>query len=925
MSGRSYVWDAPLTPFGKAVGPAAALSPAASRSAKPTGPAASTLTLAEAKLRERRLYMASEASVSASSLPRLASGASSAAQPTVPAQGSAATLRSASCETFKLAHPLLGSSSTSIVSAAASASPPAPRSGATTARSSLASSGDSIADDAAALLTDVPTLRQLRQAAVALAQIRAGSTTHRTSLGFMPHLNVAGRHGESHGLQLDATLDLASEATRDHILPLVYQCMQLMPCLDQLLSRTQILVYHAALLPHRDLLKVILTFYLGHDFTAAIHAAIALRIDAGATACPADAETARTIASAIWNLRVALQAAYARLRITRRAAGASPAERLQALLPIAVRERDVVSAAMRRQLRINPFLQKSAESLYTELRALGFRVTRRPAIDPDWDPEAAAAALQPAADAAAQRAEQRDPTIWIEPNGRLDVAATTLAQLMPSAPMTSQRLLLDDGALSTALCIPTAAFWKHKHVMDVRAGGGHRVALMAQLMDGTGKLLASEGRPHHIAKLTQTIQQQQLPASTDILSLPFLQIPTDHPQCQNVTFMVVEAPSTGSAVVDKLGYLMQEHEFASTSYTKSDLIRFQRQQLQWLQHAFQFPNVTHILYITRSMHREENEHVLQLMLDQLPADWGLLPLKDLDQLALPEPTRRLHIAPTDAVPLALGLSSSQPTPAKADPTAHRHGTTLASLPAGNSLPALSPQPPRAATVEDLDAVDLEDAAQYPTLTKDALGDLECLYIPPSDRGDGIFAALFTNIFPIHDAAGASDADAPEDGVAAQAAADGTPRIGADGAHDTSGAGIQRQRSAKRKIKRTRGRRPYGTPFVPRLSQALARSVARLSEPRVRRAQSDELLAVSTASLGTARGGFMPAAASSAALATGSEAAPWGNITYYMALAHGQGSAAASPSASASSQAAFNAHKGPRRHDATEKAATPWRF
>jgi putative methyltransferase len=80
---------------------------------------------------------------------------------------------------------------------------------------------------------------------------------------------------------------------------------------------------------------------------------------------------------------------------------------------------------------------------------------------------------------------------------------------------------------------------------------------------------------------------------------------------KEVSTIVVEPVNSGTTVIDKLSYMLQEEEFPADHLTLKDLYTLKRQQTAILKHAFKFPKVKNILYMTRSIHSEENEQVIQ--------------------------------------------------------------------------------------------------------------------------------------------------------------------------------------------------------------------------------------------------------------------------------------------------------------------------
>lgn len=106
-----------------------------------------------------------------------------------------------------------------------------------------------------------------------------------------------------------------------------------------------------------------------------------------------------------------------------------------------------------------------------------------------------------------------------------------------------------------------------------------------------------------------------------------------NPRFAKVTSIIVEPTNSCSAIIDKLGYMLQEEEFPADKPTQKDLYALKRQQVIALKHAFKckyfnnlVPFVDSVLYITRSTHKEENGQVVEEVLDRYGVDWTLWPV-----------------------------------------------------------------------------------------------------------------------------------------------------------------------------------------------------------------------------------------------------------------------------------------------------------
>lgn len=108
-----------------------------------------------------------------------------------------------------------------------------------------------------------------------------------------------------------------------------------------------------------------------------------------------------------------------------------------------------------------------------------------------------------------------------------------------------------------------------------------------------------------------------------ILEEDFVLCDTKREQFKDVTTVLVEPSNSGTTIVDKLSYMLQEEEYPVDSYSLKDLYSLKRQQTALLKHAFKFEKVHDIIYTTRSLHSEENEQVVEETLDRHGVEWKL--------------------------------------------------------------------------------------------------------------------------------------------------------------------------------------------------------------------------------------------------------------------------------------------------------------
>jgi hypothetical protein len=132
--------------------------------------------------------------------------------------------------------------------------------------------------------------------------------------------------------------------------------------------------------------------------------------------------------------------------------------------------------------------------------------------------------------------------------------------------------------------------------------------------------------------------------------------------------------NSGTTIVDKLGFMLQEEEYPVDIVTIKDLLVLKRQQVTMLKHAFKFPKVQHILYQTRSTHAEENEQVVIETLDRWGVEWKLncvLPDIPVDNEKENEIEECLTIDPSTGKGNGIFIAHFQLKPPKVEPERHR--------------------------------------------------------------------------------------------------------------------------------------------------------------------------------------------------------------------------------------------------------------
>ncbi|KND03793.1 uncharacterized protein SPPG_08917 [Spizellomyces punctatus DAOM BR117] len=432
----------------------------------------------------------------------------------------------------------------------------------------------------------------------------------------------------------------------DKVLKLVYGTMKYMTYIDTILVKTQFLVYHNEFLNHLGLVKVMMYDLMKYHFNH--HRYPDINYDLPKDASSSDQEGVEVVQSldtALRAFQIKLAAAYARIRIDRRASGDTPQEQMANVLPETVREKEYIAVDMPKCLRINKYK--------TTRRAILEELTRsRSSINASND-------------------------IVVDPDFEdlLVVSPERFAEIKASRIVNDGKLIFEEKA--SFWCpryirslLPELASQGEVQILDARAGCGTRALHLAVEVDVIGKVFACEARAGRLEsfKAHWGLQGCQ---NLEIIESDFTNLDPLDSKYEKVSVVVVEPPNSATAILDKLGYLLQEEEFPNDQYTQKDLWSLRSQQLGMLKHAFSFPNVKVILYITRSVNAEENEQVVRETLEAVGDKWELgcvLPDVAVERTEEYELEECFKILPTESTGNGIFIASfhlapeSPPTP-----------------------------------------------------------------------------------------------------------------------------------------------------------------------------------------------------------------------------------------------------------------------
>lgn len=152
-------------------------------------------------------------------------------------------------------------------------------------------------------------------------------------------------------------------------------------------------------------------------------------------------------------------------------------------------------------------------------------------------------------------------------------------------------------------------------------GTGNAACFLAALQSKEGSVLAFGPSPDATEKLLA--KSDTLNASNvHIVNEPFLQSSCKDKIFKGVRGILCNPPCSFSGVVDIVELVVEEGEKILPTVAKgpcdiAQLPRYVTTQYLTLKHALSFPKVTSVVYFSRSIHPQENEHLIRKIADEL--------------------------------------------------------------------------------------------------------------------------------------------------------------------------------------------------------------------------------------------------------------------------------------------------------------------
>ncbi|KAK8854799.1 hypothetical protein IAR55_003538 [Kwoniella newhampshirensis] len=162
--------------------------------------------------------------------------------------------------------------------------------------------------------------------------------------------------------------------------------------------------------------------------------------------------------------------------------------------------------------------------------------------------------------------------------------------------------------------------------IDATAAPGNKTSYISALMQNRGKLHAFERSPNRYKTLERMLQKAHC-TNVEAQRADFLDSNPNDQEYSNVTRILLDPSCSGSGIVNRLDYLIDDDTEESDSKAER-LEKLAAFQLQMILHAFEFASAKRIVYSTCSIHPEEDERVVMSALKSPVAKergWGLAP------------------------------------------------------------------------------------------------------------------------------------------------------------------------------------------------------------------------------------------------------------------------------------------------------------
>ncbi|KAK7044180.1 hypothetical protein VNI00_007900 [Paramarasmius palmivorus] len=200
------------------------------------------------------------------------------------------------------------------------------------------------------------------------------------------------------------------------------------------------------------------------------------------------------------------------------------------------------------------------------------------------------------------------------------------------------KIILQDKASCFPAIVLNPPATQRSAVIDATAAPGNKTSHLSALMGNKGKLYAFEKDKRRFSTLQMMLSKAKC-SNVRGQNTDFLMTDPLDPDYSSVTHILLDPSCSGSGIVNRLDYLLEQAEEEGESEQEGRLQKLASFQLMMIKHAMKFQNVKKIVYSTCSIHAIENEHVVCAALksdEALARNFKLAPRDDV----LPTWTRR---------------------------------------------------------------------------------------------------------------------------------------------------------------------------------------------------------------------------------------------------------------------------------------------
>lgn len=181
---------------------------------------------------------------------------------------------------------------------------------------------------------------------------------------------------------------------------------------------------------------------------------------------------------------------------------------------------------------------------------------------------------------------------------------------------TGKIILQDKASCFSAFVLSPPCNDPNAVVIDATAAPGNKTSHLSALMGNKGKLYAFERDKRRFSTLKMMLAKAAC-RNVEAVNADFLTIDPFHPKYSLATHILLDPSCSGSGIVNRLDYLLEDEIEVVEEDRLNKLAAF---QLMMIRHAMKFPHVQKIVYSTCSIHATENEHVISHALQSEEAE-----------------------------------------------------------------------------------------------------------------------------------------------------------------------------------------------------------------------------------------------------------------------------------------------------------------